>query len=238
MLAPWDVVLFIISILLLSLGLRSYLNHYKKQKCIARWRSALQIPQHLSYFNTLYCQTDGFALSWQARQQQNSFEYTYGEIDFCSFIALLGLTRPDSQTRFYDLGCGVGKAVIACAMVYKVAYACGIEILSPLYHAAKQLQQDLTIIPHYAEKARCVDFVHGDFLQTDLQTATLIFINAAGFIGPLWETLCEKLIKNATHATIIVISKTLPSTHFSLYKQTLVEMSWGIVQASIYHRQN
>lgn len=235
MLSPWSAALFI-GTLLLPLGLRSYLLRYKKKKRIADWQSALQIPQHLAHYDTIYRETNGFLLSQEARQQQNRFEYTYGEIDFCSFVALIGLTHPDKQTRFYDLGCGVGKAVIACAMVYDVAYACGIEILPPLHQAADQSKQALSTMPHYAEKMQRIDFIQEDFLKSDLQSATLIFINAAGFIGPLWQSLCDKLIKNATHATIIVASKTLPDSHFSLYRQTLVEMSWGIVQASIYHR--
>lgn len=220
--------------LFLFLTLRHCYQLFKKKQSIAQWQSALQIPQHFSHFNTLYRHTNGFILSRLSRQQLDGFEYTYGEIDFSSFIALLGLTRPNKKTRFYDLGCGVGKAVIACAMVFDVDYACGIEILAPLYQAAEQSKQALSVIPHYAHKTQSVCFIQDDFLQIDLQSATLIFINAAGFIGPLWQAVCDKLIKNAKHATIIVASKTLPQTHFFLSRQTWVTMSWGIVRASIY----
>ena len=68
-----------------------------------------------------------------ARQKQDAIEYVYGEIEFLPFIALLSLDKPDSKTVFYDLGSGIGKAVLACAMVYPVHKSVGVELLPELY---------------------------------------------------------------------------------------------------------
>lgn len=69
-------------------------------------------------FQNLYEDVDGYSISRKARVKMDAFAYTYGEIEFLSFIALLSLVKPNENSVFYDLGSGTGKAVIAAAMVY------------------------------------------------------------------------------------------------------------------------
>jgi SAM-dependent methyltransferase len=204
---------------------------YKKYK-INQWCKALNLHAHFAVFNQLYESVDGFSLSKQARQDHDAFEYTYGEIEFLSFIALLSLTHPDENTRFYDLGSGTGKAVLAAAMVYDMESYCGVELFKTLYDVSVKQQKHLSRLPEYEGKAEKIEFIHADFLTVDLSKATLIFINSTAFVGETWQLLNERLVETAFGATIITISKKLTSSVFSITKTTKINMSWG--PATVY----
>ena len=164
-------------------------------------------------------------------------EYTYGEIDFISFIALLSLTNPDPRTVFYDLGSGTGKAVIACAMVFNVK-SYGIEIFPQLHHAAQKQQQRLQETADYSFNANNIHFINMDFLDADLHNSTLIFINATALFGETWAALNQRLKHVKKNTTIITTSKRLLSDDFVIRKITPVQMSWGIVNAYIQQRRS
>lgn len=175
-------------------------------------------------------------MSREARAEHDAIEYTYGEIDFIPFIALLSLTKPDEQTIFYDLGSGTGKAVLACAMVFNVQKSCGIEIFPQLHHAALMQQQRLLELPDYKMKAAHIDFINMDFLQTGISDATLIFINTTALFGETWLALNNYLKHVKIYTTIITTSKKLLSDDFVVKRITTVQMSWGLVDAYIQER--
>lgn len=204
----------------------------KNKMQIRRWKQALNLDQHLALFETLYAEVNGFYLSKQARSRQDALEYIYGEIDFLSFIALLSLTKPNANTVFYDLGSGVGKAVIACALVYPVKKSIGIELLPELHHSAKQCAQRLRQV----RQALNIQFILNDFLEQNLEEATLIFINATTIIGPSWEKLCQHLNRLSKEPIIITTSKPLVSLVFTPKIKTIVQMSWGPVAAYIHYK--
>ncbi|WP_242602198.1 hypothetical protein [Legionella nagasakiensis] len=176
-------------------------------------------------------------MSRKARENQDAMEYLYGEVDFISFIALLSCARPNKNTIFYDLGSGIGTAVLACTMVFHVKKSCGIELFSTLHNTALKQKENLRQTPGYATVARKIHFIHGDFLKTDFREATLIFINATAFIGDTWTALCQRLENVSPGTIIITTSKKIPSTVFSVMHATTVKMSWGLVTAYIQRRR-
>lgn len=214
-----------------------YLSQKRKQLQIHSWKKSLNLLEHERNFHQLYQDKNGFHLSKQARQNHDELEYTYGEIEFLSFIALLSLANPNEQTVFYDLGAGIGKAVLACAMVYPVQKSVGVELFPQLYDCAYHCAEQLAEIKEYEAKAKKISFILGDFLEVDLDDATFIFINSSALFGPTWEMLCAR-IDNLPHIkTVITTSKALLSTQFVLIKRTRVTMSWGIVFAYVHLRQ-
>lgn len=224
------IVLYILLIFLLLLTIARCL----RQQRIYRWEKNLKIPQHAANFHSLYEQMNGFSLSRQARKHNDALDYIYGEIDFTSFIALLSLVKPNSHSIFYDLGSGIGKAVVACAMVYPVRKSVGIELLPALHQAASQQKEQLAADSAYLSSAEKIDFILGDFLTIDLHEANLIFINSSTLFGTTWDNLCA-LLDTLPHAhTLITTSKPLKSTVFSLQITTQVQMSWGVVPAYIH----
>jgi precorrin-6B methylase 2 len=204
-----------------------------KNRTIQRWAKALNLTHHQAVFDTLFQDTNGFLLSRLARQVHDAFDYTYGEIEFLSFIALIALTKPTKETLFYDLGSGTGKATIACALVFELKEYYGIELFEPLHEAAISRKNLLEQIPAYQHRVTQIEFIQDDFLNVDLTKATLIFINSTAFVGDLWDTLSEKLAEVALAATIITISKKLKGSVFTVQHTTQVTMSWGIATAYI-----
>lgn len=207
----------------------------KKKIQLARWLKHYQVNQHENTFDHLYDSLNGFVVSKNARATRDKPELTYGEIDFKSFIALVCGCVPDKNTVFYDLGSGTGKAVIAMAMVFNIKKSCGIECLKPLHEAAintkKKWFNELTAPP-----ASQIEFYNQDFLQSNFNDATLIFINASALFGSIWDELCHQLKKTAAGTTIITTSKSIKDDSFQLFNTQPTMMSWGVVTAYIHKR--
>lgn len=209
-----------------------WINQYK----IKRWIKALNLKQHEAVFEIIYQSTNGFVISREARKHGDAMAYTYGEIDFLSFIALISMTRPHPDTRFYDLGSGTGKAVLACALVFEMREYCGIELFEKLHEAAQVSKQVLQTYPDYLSKVSQIRFIQGDFLTMNLQDATLIFINAAAFFGSMWERLEKQLEGVASGTVLVTISRAFKTSYFAVIKRTTVKMSWGVATAYIHER--
>lgn len=224
------------SVVLLGL-LAMQWSDYKTQQKLKAWRKLLAIDQRKRVFNTLFSKVNGFMLSHESRQiHHNEMAFVYGEIEFEPFIALLSMCQINQYSVFYDLGCGTGKAVIACEIVYNVRKSCGIELLPLLYEAATQLQQTLLDIPEYYSQARRIHFRLGNICDADILDATHVFINSTGFFGDLWKTISRQVETVKKGTIIVTTSKKLASPCFEIQKITPIEMSWGVVDAYIQRR--
>ncbi len=200
---------------------------------IWQWQTRLKLKKHVANLDKISATTNGFQLSHLARQNNDAFEYVYGEIDSTSLLALLSLTHPNPSTIFYDLGSGCGKAVMACAMVFDVKKACGIELFPALDQAAKQQLAQLALMQDYQDIPKKVEFICGNFLDANLADATVIFISATALFGDTWIRLNQQL-EQLTHSPIIITTtKKLLSWRSKIHHQTNVQMSWGRVTAYI-----
>lgn len=204
---------------------------------VRRWQKSLNLSAHLAVFDAQYQSINGALISRKARKNNDAIEFIYGEIEFLPFIALLSLVKPNANTVFYDLGCGVGKAVLACAMVYPVAKSAGIELLPELYSTACQQKDQLASIGNYSYCIDSIVFYNADFLLANYDDATLIFINSTTFIGEAWVKLCARIDNLPKILTVITISKPLACTNFTLLKSTKLQMSWGVVEAYIHNKK-
>ena len=232
--------LFIINIgiatLALTMVLARLIPRFRRKMVIKRWYQSLSLEKHRANFQQLFSDIDGFSVSRQARLGHDAIEYTYGEIDFVSFIALMSLTNPNTNTLFYDLGSGTGKAVLACAIVFNVRKCCGIELFSTLHNSALRQLHHLQRLPDYHDKATSIHFINGDFLLIDFSDATLIFLNATAFFGEMWTAINHQLKQVKPGTIIITTSKKLSLDAFIVKKTTTVQMSWGLVRAYIHQR--
>jgi tRNA G46 methylase TrmB len=125
---------------------------------IRRWKIHHQLQKHNNVIQHLYGNVDGFAISKSARNENDAFEYVYGEIEFIPFIALLSLVNPNKNTVFYDLGSGTGKAILSAAMVYQMKKCCGIEIFKPLHETALKQLDKLKAIKDYPSASSSIFF--------------------------------------------------------------------------------
>ena len=203
---------------------------------IKRWRCALSLDLHVKHFEQLYQTVNGFEISKSARQENDALEYVYGEIEFEPFIALLSLCKPSTDTVFYDLGSGTGKAVLAMHMVFKLHKSCGIELFPALHACAEAQKARLALYPDYSSALHTVFFNQGDFLGFSLNDADLIFINSTAFFGDYWIRISQYLEQVASGTQLITISKPLKSSAFTCVHSTFVTMSFGPVRAFIQKR--
>ncbi len=232
--AHWVNLSFVlITVLLCLLYRKTFLNKYYLYK----WRKKLQIKAHQKTFDALYKNINGFVLSKSARQNNDSVELLYGEINFESFIALLSCCSINKQSCFYDLGSGIGKAVIAATLVYPLQKSVGIEKLETLHNCARQQKQKLILETCDESFAERIEFIYADFLQCELKEADLVFINSTAFIGDSWEKIARHLQQLKKGSQCISISKKLPANEFKLELKTPVEMSWGVAFAYLHRKR-
>lgn len=227
----------IFALILLTLAILALIRpNWKKRRASKRWFKAFDLHHHTRVFMQLFRDVDGFALSKQARKNSDAFEYTYGEIDFISFIALLSCLPLSTETIFYDLGSGVGKAVLACAMVFKVRKSCGIELFEELHLTALKQKESLQQNINYQQHCQSLCFLHENFLVADFSDATVIFINATAFFGDTWVTLQKRLVGLNSGVIVITTSKKIDSDAFHVTHIKNVQMSWGVVRAYVQKR--
>lgn len=176
----------------------------------------------------------------------NQHEFIYGEIQFLSFFSILDKIRPRAHEKFYDLGCGGGKATISAALFFDVAQSVGIELLPGLCTLANQqlikaqheIHSNKAIdAPLYLQKLSRVQFINGNFLHHDFSDGDIIFINATALPGNIWDELCVKLLQLKPGSRVIVTTKTVSHHAFELIYQGRELMSWGMNSVRIYtHR--
>lgn len=179
-----------------------------------------------------YQDIDGFQASKLARLHYDEPALTYGEIEIIPFAALLTLLELNEESVWVDLGSGVGKSVLLVALLYPVKEAIGVEIL-PSLHAFSELARSR--LEDWQLQQR-IHFVCQDLIQYNIEQATHIFINAAGFFGDTREKL-EQHLKNAAIGTLVIsVTRQLSLPHFQLTRQTRMQTSWGVSQVYIYTR--
>ncbi len=179
----------------------------------------------------LYHNVPSFTLAQKARelQQQFSYEYIYGEIDFSSFSQLLSYCEMTPETIFYDLGSGSGKAVMCAALLYDFKKVCGIEHLELLHNCAQNISKQLANKNIYLYQA--------DLLTFDWQEADILFINASAFIGDFWQQVLSQLKQLKAGTQIIIVTKLLPEDYFTpIFNDTLL-MSWGWARVGVWRRK-
>lgn len=191
------------------------------------WAKTGKIAHAHRRFNKIYQSVNGAQLSKQDREalKIDAYEWVYGEIDFLSFAKLLNIAEAKPEEIFYDIGSGVGKAVIAAALLADFKKCCGIEYLPSLHKTSLKCQKKLNA---------SIEFAQANFLDVDISEADIIFVNATGFFAEFWQAVEHKLMTLKPGTRIILTSKSLPETNFQLNFEQFMPMSWGMSLVRIY----
>ena len=130
-----------------------------------------------------------------------------------------------SYRNFYDIGSGIGKALLGMAVMNSSLKLTGIEIKSDL------VQQANTALERIRDSSlrnrveficlSCVD----DSIHYD--KACWVFISNESFINGLNIQLIEKLNKELKPGAIIVCSKQIFNTNFQQLNYMTLPMSWS-----------
>lgn len=204
---------------------------------LKRMNQRNNIRNNKPLFSSLYTDINGFKISLDYRKQTgcNDDEYVYGEIRFDSFAQILKMASPQPNDVFYDLGCGIGKAVVASALLYNDLNAKGIEILPPLYQICESIKETFQTLPN-KKTTSSIEFIQDDFFNCDFSDGNIIFINATCMSNRTWSQLCSKFHLLPKGARIIITSRALEDSRFQLIHSSMYLMSWGHSTVRIYKK--
>merc|ERR1711991_85382 len=89
------------------------------------------------------------------------------------------------KKTFVDLGSGVGKAVVAAALLHEFEFCKGIEIQEILYEESKRIQMEMSLsgLGYNIGKNTNIEFHFGSFLEVDswISEGDVIFVNSTCF---------------------------------------------------------
>ena len=155
---------------------------------------------------------------------------TYGEIEWPTLKLILDHAQKQTSTsgRFYDLGCGRGRAVLYMALSGLFDHSVGIEVLPERVKLAQQALQKLRAsIPTAGAKVKLFEasFLNPAFKYKD---ARVVFISNMCFDNETQETLFKKLNSEMPKGSLLFCSR-LPSSPLVSFEKLSTEkvpMTW------------
>lgn len=136
-----------------------------------------------------------------------------GEVEFPALAAMLASAGVSGGDRFLDLGSGIGRAVLAFALIYPACSAAGVEIRVPLH------EQAASVASRLAPDVRSRVHLHcGDLFDVAWHEANILFVNSTGFDDSVMSRVTGKLRDVAPGTRVITLSQPLPSLHSTSLK--------------------
>ena len=162
---------------------------------------------------------------------------TYGEIEWASLkiIAKYAEKMSGSLGKFYDLGCGRGRAVLYMALTGLFQGSIGIEVLPERINLAQQALNTLkTSIPSVGSRVRLYEasFLNPSFKYKD---ASVVFLSNMCFDDNTQTAIFNKLNLEMPKDSLVFCCR-VPSTLPSAFEPVAVEnapMSW-ISESQLY----
>ena len=167
---------------------------------------------------------------------------TYGEIDFISiaeiYYTIIHRYGGLPNGIFYDLGSGMGKCIIATALICDFSMCKGIEILEGLYENSqliyKKYYEEFPKIveknPEIFSSMNDIEFLKGSFFNFDWSDAALIFANSTCFGSEMMEQIGSLPLKIGTLG--ISFTEVFIGEGWIVLESIRKKMSWG--QATVY----
>ncbi|MEX1013245.1 MAG: class I SAM-dependent methyltransferase [Waddliaceae bacterium] len=146
--------------------------------------------------------------------KEHLHEYTYGETPLTTMAKIATECMVTANDRFFDLGCGRGRACfwmhhfIKCKVV-------GIDYIPKFIAYANQVKEKYHL--------EGIDFIEESIENSDLSQATIVYFFNLFASASLENTLIEKLPKNAK---VITVSSPL-SDLFEIEKSFTLQFPWG-----------
>ncbi len=152
--------------------------------------------------------------------------------------------------NFYDLGSGLGKAVIAMSLLHHFKKLIGIEFLENLFKLSLGVKQnyDKTIENKFENYKQLfsfdtpnqIEFLQGDFLKHSWEDTSITFANSTCFTPTMMKNIANKANKECKTGTIIItFTKRLTSLSidWELRDGFRRLMTWGIATIYIHRRK-
>lgn len=179
-----------------------------------------------AYLRALYRGVSGYDISHEEERDVRMARGspTYGEITFAAVEQLADHLALGPGDVFYDLGSGVGKAVLQLAMTRPLRRVVGLE-LSPSRHlhasaALARARADGKLV------ARACAFVHGDILDAPLADATVAYTCSTAFSDSFMRKLVRKLAALRPGLRFVTTRHPIVRHGFVETAELRLDMSW------------
>lgn len=152
--------------------------------------------------------------------------YTYGETPLTTMELIADECAISAGDVVFELGCGRGRTCFWLAF-FKNCRAVGIEYIPEFVDIAQRVKA-LYEIPE-------VDFIQEDMLQTDLTTATVVYLYGTCYSEAFISALIKKFEKLPKGTRIITVSYSLQefkSEEFAVVRCFPASFTWG--EADVY----
>lgn len=157
---------------------------------------------------------------------------TYGEILTPSLCQVLSQFPFHAQDVWLDLGSGMGKTLLTTMLATPIQTLIGYEANDALTQIAQtvfsNLPQDLT-------QNRQIILKTANFLEENLNVATLAYICATCFTEDLLDAIAEKL-NQSTNLRMVISLKPIDRLQLPFQRTYSVECSWDSSLVYIYQR--
>ena len=169
--------------------------------------------------------------SLQATKASGQHNLTYGEIEWPTLKFMVDYVEKTPSTvkgRFYDLGCGRGRAVLYMALAGPFEQSVGIEVLPERVTLAQQALNALKAsIPSAGAKVRLYEasFMNPAFRYRD---ARAVYLSNLAFDNETQEAIFKKLTVEMPKGSLLFCNKApvpIPAA-FELLAVERMPMSW------------
>ena len=214
----------------------------------------LAINRQIYFYDKLYQDYDFQTckdISTKSRRKNHfrSSGLAYAEIKYNQYAEIFcqlykhGLEREGLAGKFVDIGCGVGKAVFATALLHDFKWIVGIEIIEELVEVSNTILSNRwkqMIIDGEIEDVdkRQIDikFMCGDAAYIAWQDADVAFMNSTCFGEDLRASLAAIANKMRKDSLVISVSHPLQSNMFECVLALKMDVSWGSSTAYVYKK--
>ncbi len=167
-------------------------------------------------------------------------DFTYGEINFRSFASILRGVHTTPGSRLLDLGAGIGKPVIAAALLFDFQACVGIEQLRGLYKVAcsrpKRLLRLLQGQGGLPEDLPDMEFSNTSFFDTSWRDYDVVFLSSTTFTADTLTRIATKSRELPHGAMLISLTHPLNAPHLKEQSRRTLDMSWGPAMVIVHRR--
>lgn len=193
-------------------------------------------------YDKIFQNLNGYGISLLEKEQREKKEgifrdVLYGEVSLELLYALYVLPPINEYIGkakiFYDLGSGIGNAVISSYLTGIFDKCIGIELLDTLYETSLKAHKKLIDIDKSAKNN--VKFIHDNILNVNFSDADIILFCCPTKDENLRKEM-EKKFKSLKKGTIIMslIHKIENENDFELLNAKLVRVAWGETPLMVY----
>ncbi|GMO57919.1 MAG: methyltransferase [Rickettsiales bacterium] len=196
-------------------------------------------------YTKIFQGVNGYGISLLEKEQREKNEslfkdVLYGEVPFGLLYAMFVLQPVCNYIKnakvFYDLGSGIGNAVIGSYLTGEFEKCIGIELLDSLHKTSLEVKEKLVKID--AKAKNDVQFIHSNILDADFSNADIVLFCCPTKDEKLRNEMEKKFLNLKSGAVIMsLIHKFNNENDFELLDCKLVKVAWGETPLFTYLKQ-